>query len=61
MLEYELEIKLKITADGKEVNDSYIESGQGPADNLEENLEMFVKPRIAAGGFVLMRRLAKKF
>ena len=60
MIKYDLEINLKVTVDGKEVNDTYVESGSGLADNIEEDLEMFVKPRIDAGGFVLMRRIGKK-
>ena len=61
MIKYELEINLKVIVDGKEVEDTYIESGEGPVDNLEEGLKMFVKPRIEAGGFILARRIGKKF
>lgn len=60
MIEYELEINLKIKTDGGDFEDVYSETGNGPTDSLEEALATFVAPRIDAGKFILMRKANNK-
>jgi len=46
MIKYKLDIKLTVINDGKEVTDTYNEEGEGPSMDIDENIDMFVKPRI---------------
>ena len=61
MIKYKLDIKLTITDNGKEITDTHNEEGEGPSMDIDENIDMFVKPRIDAGGFILARRMKKAF
>lgn len=56
-IKYELEVKISVEIDGVKVDDVYIESGRGPCDNVSEGLDIFVKPRVTAAGFVMARRI----
>ena len=61
MIEYELNIKLTVKIAGKEITDTYAESGSGPYDNdFGENMDMFIKPRITGGGSVLINKMKNK-
>jgi len=60
MIKYSIDIKLKIqVADEEEKHFDYVEKGEGLVDDLEEALDMFVKPRFEADGKILIG-LAKK-
>jgi len=57
-IKYELEVKISVEIDGKKVDDVYVESGFGSnCDTVSESMDMFVKPRIGAAGFVITKRI----
>jgi hypothetical protein len=58
-IKYELEIKISVEIDGEKVDDVYTESGSGPCDDVSESMDMFVKPRIGAAGFVMTKKIKK--
>ena len=58
-IKYELEVKVLVKIDDIELSDTYTENGEGPCDDISESIDMFVKPRIDAAGFVLVRRIKK--
>lgn len=58
-VKYELEVKLLVKVDDVELSDIYTENGEGPCGDITEAVDMFVKPRIDAAGFVLARRIKK--
>ena len=56
-IKYELEVKISVEIDGTKVDDVYTESGYGPCDDVSESLDMFVKPRVSAAGFVMTKKI----
>ncbi len=60
MIKYKLDIKLTVINGDREITDTYNEEGEGPSIGIDEDIDMFVKPRIEAGGFILAKRIKKE-
>jgi hypothetical protein len=61
MIKYELNIKLTVKVADEDITDVYIESGSGPYDNdFDENMDMFIKPRVTAGGSILINKMKNR-
>lgn len=58
-IKYELEVKISVEIDGKQVDDVYIENGSGPCNDVSESMDMFVRPRVNAAGFVMTKKIKK--
>ncbi|KKM94992.1 hypothetical protein LCGC14_1192750 [marine sediment metagenome] len=58
---YKLSTRVELEIDGQKVSDTYAESGESfICDDVGEYIDMFVKPRFDAAGFVSARRLKNK-
>jgi len=56
-IKYELEVKISVEIDGEKVDDIYTESGSGPCNDVSESMDMFVRPRVNAAGFVMTKKI----
>jgi len=58
-IKYGLEVKISVEINGEKVEDVYTENGCGPCDDISESIDMFVRPRVGAAGFVMAKRIKK--
>jgi hypothetical protein len=60
MIKYTIESKLKLQiGDAPEEIFEHVESGEGPIDDLEGTIDMFIKPRFSAIGHVVTGRIKR--
>ena len=56
-IKYDLEVKISVEIDGVKVDDVYTESGSGLCDDVSESMDMFVRPRVNAAGYVMAKKI----
>lgn len=61
MINYKIDTMLTIEIDGEEKVFDYSESGSSLSEEIGEALDMFVKPRFEADGYILVKRAKETF